>query len=239
VARASRVHVNSESEADTVRALGVADEKLQIVPNGVPGPPRTGDAARFRARFSLGERPIVLFAGRLIEAKGVDLLLELGASWPSGPRAPVLVLAGPAENRPDLGPGPRGDSVVLTGLLKGAELQDAYSAASIFVLPSFSEGMPMTALDALAFGLPCVLSRACNLPEIARAGAGIDIDPTFESLARGLGGLVEARDRWPAMREAALALARDRFDTERVHDRHEQGYRELAARRFDSRRAAR
>ncbi len=227
ISRAQVVHVFSRAEADVCRQLGVADAQLRIIPNGVSAPPRDGDGARFRARFGISERPIVLFVGRLLGGKGVDLLLEVARRFVDQPDAPLFVLVGPPENRPDLAAGWRGDNLLLTGLLDGRELADAYQAASLFVLPSYSEGMPMTVLDALAFGLPCIVTRACNLPEIAQAGAGLEIEPTVASLEAGLRGAFAASSRWPEMRAAARRLASERFDIERVRDMFEQMYQEL------------
>jgi poly(glycerol-phosphate) alpha-glucosyltransferase len=230
IARARVLHVFTEAEAAVCRELGVPGDKLRVIQNGVAGPPRRGDGEGFRARFGLGARPVILFVGRLLAGKGVDLLVEVArrlADRSDAADAPRFVLVGPPENRPDLGAGWRGTNLLFTGLLEGRDLDDAYAAASLFVLPSFSEGMPMTALDALAFGLPCVLSSACNLPEVARAGAGLEIEPTVASLEAGLRAALAERARWPSMREAALALARGRFDIERVRDGLEGLYQEL------------
>jgi glycosyltransferase involved in cell wall biosynthesis len=228
IAASNLVQAATQHEAEQCVRAGIAREKIRLIPQGVQAPPRSGSGAAFRARFGLDDRPILLFVGRLLESKGVDLLLRAAQRFAEHPLRPLFVLVGPPENRPDLGPGPRGSNVLLTGRLDQAQLQDAYAAAAAFVLPSFAEGMPMTALDALAFGLPAVLSRACNLPEVAEAGAGILVDPDLESLTRGLERLLSQPDAWPRMGAAARELAATRFDTERVHDAYERIYEELA-----------
>jgi glycosyltransferase involved in cell wall biosynthesis len=188
------------------------------------------DAAAFRVRYDTKERPIFLFVGRLANGKGVDLLLEVARRLVNHDSKPLFVLVGPAENRPDLAnPGYLTENVLLTGPLCGHELADAYRAASVFVLPSYAEGLPMTALEALCFGLPTLLSRACNLPEVEAASAGIQVDPEIQSVCRGVEEMLAKRSGWPAMSVAARQLAQSRFDPVRVHDRYEALYQELAS----------
>ena len=55
-----------------------------------------------------------------------------------------------------------------------------------FILPSFSEGLPMSVLEAWAYQLPVVMTDFCNLPEGFEAGAAIRIEPDAESVFQGL-----------------------------------------------------
>jgi poly(glycerol-phosphate) alpha-glucosyltransferase len=87
--------------------------------------------------------------------------------------------------------------------------------------------MPNTALDALAHGVPSLVTRQCLLPEIAEAGAGVLIEPSLPSLRAGLDELMAARARWPQMAAAGRALVAERFALERIHDRYEAMYHEL------------
>lgn len=215
-------------EAEHCKKLGVAAEKIRIIPHGVPKT-TPGDGAAFRARYETGERPIFLFVGRLLRAKGVDLLLQVARRFAKHPSSPLFVLVGPPENRADLSKiGYLTENVLLTGALHGSCLADAYRAAGVFVLPSFAEGMPLTALEALAFGLPTVLSTACNLPEIKAAGAGLQMSCDARSLFQCVERMLAMRDAWPAMSAAARELAINRFDLRRVHDHYEAVYSELA-----------
>jgi poly(glycerol-phosphate) alpha-glucosyltransferase len=68
----------------------------------------------------------------------------------------------------------------------GADKAAALAAASAFVLPSFSEGLPMAALEAMAHGLPCLLSAACNLPQAFTTGAALSAPPDPALLAVAL-----------------------------------------------------
>ncbi|MFM9102496.1 MAG: glycosyltransferase, partial [Cyanobium sp.] len=93
----------------------------------------------------------------------------------------------------------------LCGPVFGADKAAVLAAASAFVLPSFSEGLPMAALEAMAHGLPCLLSAACNLPEAFAAGAALPAEPNPAPLAAALEQLFALS---PAERAAMAAAGR-------------------------------
>jgi glycosyltransferase involved in cell wall biosynthesis len=223
--RATLVHAIREGEFDP-DALGVPRERLRYIPNGVVYPPVRGDAARFAARHGLGDRAVVLYVGQLIENKGVRELMRVAERLVER-RDVVFVFVGFRHPHIDLGTIP--DNAVLTGFLTGSDLADAYAAGSFFVLPSYTDVMPNSALDALANGLPSVLSRYCGLDEVASVGAGVLVDTTVDDVERGVRALLDRRDEWPAMSAAAVRLVADSLALPRVHDRYEAMYEELLA----------
>jgi glycosyltransferase involved in cell wall biosynthesis len=115
---------------------------------------------------------------------------------------------------------------VACGPVFGAAKQAVLATTSAFVLPSHSEGLPMAALEAMAHQLPCLLSRACNLPEAFRAGAALPAEPDPATLAASLRqlfalspsdraamgaaghDLVQERFSWPVVAEQTLELYR-------------------------------
>ena len=167
-----------------------------------------------------GER-VLLFLGRLHQKKGVAPLLEAWARLaPEARRLGWwLVLAGPESSLDQrrrrcaaalercLVVGPRFDGEKVACL----------AAASAFVLPSFSEGLPMAALEAMSWRLPVLLSPACNLPEAYAAGAALQVEPTADDLERVLRQLLQ---RPPAELEAmgarGQALVQAQFSWPRV-----------------------
>lgn len=213
-------------------ALGVPDARIALVPNAVE-PAVPGDAARFRARFGIdAARDIVLFLGRLHRIKGIDVLIDAFAA--SDPAGATLVVAGP-----DDGVGPaldrqiaaRGvvDRVVRTGHLDAAGKADALAAAQVFVLPSRTEGLPVAVLEALAAGLPSLVSTACNVPEVETAGAGRVLPCDPNAFARALRELLDDPAQRRAMGQRAVELVERSFSVERVIEHLEALYARVAA----------
>lgn len=69
-----------------------------------------------------------------------------------------------------------------------------YANCDAFILPSFSEGLPMAVLEAWAFGRPVLMTPECNLPEGFAANAAIRIEPNVEGILRGLRELFRTPD---------------------------------------------
>ena len=191
VARASCLHALTEAEAQQYRAFG-AKGPIAIIPNAVEIPAELSSRLFLATYPALLGKRLVLFLGRLHPKKGLDLLL---AAWErvskEHPEA-HLVLAGPdAEGTAaklvatltSLG---LEGSVTFTGMLDGTMKWSALAAAECFVLPSYSEGLSMGALEALGAGLPVIVTRNCNMPEVTRHGAGWEIEPNALELTAAL-----------------------------------------------------
>ncbi len=185
------------TEAGQIRALGLR-QPIVIAPNGL-------DPAQFAApadahapiRTALiaaltKERRRLLFLGRIHPKKGLDLLLAAWSQAASAARDWQLVIAGPderghlqtlREQARSLGLAGR---VEFTGMVTGAARIQLLHSADLFVLPSRSEGFPMSILEALACAVPVIATRACNFPDLPAAGAGWECEPQVDSLAQVL-----------------------------------------------------
>lgn len=160
--RASRAIIvyNAIVKAFLLRS-GVPESKITMMWHGVdqqlfhPG----GEKSALRRSFSLPDRPIALFVGRLVPKKGVAELLSARS------KAYDIVFAGSGEIKPDW----RQEGVHFLGPLSQEKLADAYRMADIFVLPSEGELFTLAMQEAAASGLPIVSS---DEPEYA----GYDLD---------------------------------------------------------------
>src|SRR5437016_5457036 len=85
-------------------------------------------------------------------------------------------------------------SVIFLGPRFGAARDACYRACDAFVLPSLSEGLPMTVLEAWAYAKPVLMTPECNLPEGFVAWAALQIGTTSKEIAAGLKQLVEMSD---------------------------------------------
>ncbi len=166
--------------------------------------------ARAAARRGLGldhEKPVVLFAGRLVEKKGLPLLLEAAASTPDV----RFVVAGDGPLRAMLARAP--SNVVSLGYVGSERMAELYHAADAAVLPSKGEGLPLFVQEAMACGLPVVVSRE---EEYARAlvdaglchGVARDAKAIAETIPRALASPQSRRSRIRAWAESHWGLDR-------------------------------
>lgn len=215
----------SENEVDEAQTLwgqfGAAQTTFTAIPNGV----NTADyadlkgRADFRVRYHLGDAPVCLFMARLHPRKGVTLLAEAfrAANIP-GAR---LVIAGPDEGALDSLRPLLDERIIYVDYLDGAERLAAFAAADVLALPAVGEGLPMVVLEAMAAGLPVIVSPGCNLPEVAQYGAGLIAEPNVDSLASALKTLLTNSAGRAAMSAAACSLVQTHFTWDSVAARLE------------------
>jgi glycosyltransferase involved in cell wall biosynthesis len=168
----------SQDLQERVVAYGADPSRVRVVYDGIdaelfhPGPQ---DAARARLVRELTlHGPVVLYIGNLLPVKGLEVLIDAFALLAGqGVDFTALVIGqGPLRSRLEdrarrLGLGGR---VKLLGPRPHDQLPDWYRAADLFVLPSYSEGVPIVLLEAAACGTPFVASRVGGIPEIAHLG---------------------------------------------------------------------
>jgi glycosyltransferase involved in cell wall biosynthesis len=247
--RIAAVIALTESERADAQALWRAwgaSARIEVIPNGVHLPEFEAFAptttlraaywmrAQFCAAFDLSpDAPLVLYMGRLHPRKGIDALVRgfYAANLPDA----RLALVGPDDGALDAIRPLLDARAVVTGYLEGALRGGALAAASLFALPSSGgEGLSMAALEAMAAGLPVVLSPACNLPEVEAAGAGMIVDATPDALAGAFRAIIGDADRRRAMGAAARALVEEKFTWERVAALYETVYGRVTAIRKSS-----
>ena len=76
--------------------------------------------------------------------------------------------------------------VKLFGKIYGVNKDVVFNNSSAFILPSFSEGLPMAAIEAMTFKLPCLLSRQCNLSELYKTNHLLNAEPNTQSILDSL-----------------------------------------------------
>ena len=179
-ARAHAVIVSSHYAAGEVtRELQLDPARVHVCP---PGRPAWADAIRQRRRQARDGRGHILFMGTLSLRKNVGTLLEAYGRLRSKMReVPPLVLAGhrtPASARWEARceASPLKGHVTITGYVAAAQKIDLYANAAMLVLPSYEEGFGLPVLEAMACGVPVVISSRGSLPEVA-GPAATPIDP--------------------------------------------------------------
>jgi glycosyltransferase involved in cell wall biosynthesis len=147
---------------EALREAGIAPEKLALISNGIEltDPCNTKGSALRKELSGDSQGPVVLFVGRLVKEKGLDRLLRVWASLP-GHETMLLLIVGDGPLREDLESQAKKLRLFPSVRFLGhqAEVSKFYSIADLFVLPSKTEGMSNSLLEAMAAGLPVVASK--------------------------------------------------------------------------------
>lgn len=189
------------ARGEIIELLGVAGERVTVVPGGVdPAFSPAADAGAARAALGLGDRPYVLTVASRTARKNLAVLA--GPAVALAEQGIAIYAAG--GDRPQFRGERLGGGVLELGHVDDRLLPGLYAGAAAFVLPSLYEGFGLTAIEALAAGVPVVAADRGALPEVL-GGAAELVDPTDpDAITAALLDAVAAPDR---RREAGLRLA--------------------------------
>ena len=229
---ASCLHALCPPEAASIRKYGF-EGPVATIPNGVELPETT------QKEEETSSRKILLFLGRIHPKKGLANAIRAFAETDAMSEEWIFVIAGWSQDEhleelkqlcADIGQRQSSVSlgeflespteavesdIIFIGSAFGKEKDQLLRAADAFILPSFSEGMPMSVLEAWSYCLPVLMTKHCNLPEGFRTSAALQISTkieeqieslrAFQRLSHserckiGLAGrhLVESRFTWP------------------------------------------
>jgi len=198
-----------------------------VSPLGVEASPISPNAkSEFLSRYpQLQNTRNFLFLGRLHPKKGCDILLDAFARL-SSRESTSLILAGPdqigweTDLRKQVERLNLTSRVIFTGMLQGAMKQGAFASADAFVLPSHQENFGISAVEALAAGLPVLISNGVNIwREIDADRAGYiesdDLEGTTRLVERWIGTLPVERE---TIRQNARRCFEQRFAIDRAVD---------------------
>lgn len=229
IARSAHVtcSLGPQLDRELQQFLHIGREKISFFPNFT-------DVERVRAHaHGAREDGLLVFCGRLVDYKGLDVLFE---AMRGADVAGRLVVVGDGPLLRTLRADARGLPVEFTGTLADAALHELLSRADAFVFPSRNEGQGVAVLEAMAAGLPIVASDVGEITETVEPGTGIVVPPgDAEALRAALSQLfrlapserramgeratdvVRRRYSWEAARPAILAAfarARERFSSQ-------------------------
>jgi glycosyltransferase involved in cell wall biosynthesis len=240
--RASWVTAPSDDLCRRARLLGANAERLETVPYGVDADrfaPSPAIAAEVRRELSLGDRPLIVTAGRLVRKKGFGYLIEAARVLAGTHPGVHVLIAGEGDLHDELAAHAASASPARVTLL-GNQPQDRIArlvaAADLVAVPSVRDdagnvdGLPNFALEALASGTPVVASRAGGLPQAIEDGVTGLLVPERDpaALARAMAACLERPDWARGLgRQARVRVIRD-FGWPRVAERFESAYNSRA-----------
>jgi glycosyltransferase involved in cell wall biosynthesis len=227
---ASAVHFTSSVEQAEAEALGLKCKSV-VIPLGVDV---DGGSARSIVRRTRSDAFNLLFLSRIDQKKNLEGVLHaLRLVWSKNFNV-TLNIAGSGDPQyieslqllaRDLA---IDNHVNWLGYVEGERKSEALAAASAFVLASYSENFGIAVVEALAAGLPCLVSRGVAISsKIENAGAGTVIGTTSADIARGIENLLRNDSGISVMSEAARALALSAFSIETMGARLDTLYQNI------------
>lgn len=201
----------SQGAAESHREAGLARCPIRAVDNGIIETPPRHPRSRTRREFDPGCRPILLTAGRFTEQKGhADLIAAMGLL--ARDLDALLLIAGEGPLFDDVARDieQRGLEASVRLLGRRSDLADLLAAADLFVLPSLFEGLPLVLLEAMAAGLPAVVTQVCGNEDAVVDGVTGWLAPPSDAAA--LAATIARALSDPAALAAAGRAARCRFE---------------------------
>lgn len=143
------------------------NRKTVFIPNGV-NKPVICEPQLIKEKFGLDKDSYILFLGRLVPEKGISYLIEAFKQIDTDKK---LVIAGGSSDTKEflreLKKLAKDDErIIFTGFVQGQLLEELYSNAYVYVLPSDLEGMPLSLLEAMSYGNCCVVSDIAECTEV-------------------------------------------------------------------------
>ncbi len=192
--------------------------KTVYIPNGV-SKPELREAVEIKKRWNLNKDDYVLFLGRIVPEKGLRYLVE---AWNGIDTNKKLVIAGGSSDSDsfmkeliELA----GDNVIFTGFQQGRVLEELYSNAYIYCLPSDLEGMPLSLLEAMSYGNCCVVSDIPECTEVVEDSAVVFPRRNVDELKRILQSLLNNQQQVISYKKNAAEFICQKYDWNSVVSR--------------------
>jgi glycosyltransferase involved in cell wall biosynthesis len=216
---AAQVLVSNELMRQSALSGGIDADRIKIIPNFWPAeavsPPRKPQGH-------------VLFVGRLVVEKGVDILVRAAAQ--SG--VPVRIVGtGPLETSLRELASALSSPVEFVGQAWGSEVETEMLTASALVVPSiWHEVSPLVVYQAMTLGVPVIATNVGGLPDLLGDDRGVMTPPgDVNALASALAASIEERDKFANLGTAAQAFSRQELSRARFVENISAAYRDAGA----------
>ena len=195
-----------------------------FIPNGVSRPEKV-EVKEITERWGLTKDSYVLFLGRIVPEKGLRYLVE---AWKGVTTDKKLVIAGGSSDTQAFLAELKsmsGENVLFTGFQQGRVLEELYSNAYLYTLPSDLEGMPLSLLEAMSYGNCCVVSDIPECTEVVEDKAAVFPHGDANALRETLQSLLENEERVRQYKFTAANFITQKYNWDDVVGRTLELYR--------------
>lgn len=198
------------------------------IPNGI-NRPDLKEADIITKKWGLHKDGYILFLARLVPEKGVHYLIEAYRKLSTDKK---LVIAGGNSHSTEYVSkihriAQRDENIILTNFVQGQELDELYSNAWVFVLPSDVEGMALSLLEAMSFGNCCLVSDISENTEVVEDKAAVFKKSNVADLKRQLEDLLAHPEKVAAYKEASRDFICKKYDWDRVTEQTIEVYQRI------------
>jgi glycosyltransferase involved in cell wall biosynthesis len=236
--KAKRIHLLTQEEKEHFLEFYPEFEyKIRVIPNGL-------DLSLFKANFNksdlikkyphLKDKKIILFLSRINWKKGLDILIPAFAKLHNEDKKYHLLIVGKDDGdsfekrvRQWVNEYGLTDAVTFTGLLTGKDKLIAFYGSDVFVLPSYSENFGVAVVEAMACGVPIVVSDKVGISkEIMQYNAGTIVKTNVEDVYNGIRNVFQNLDKAKDMALNAKIMVHNLYDINKVADEMIKMYEE-------------
>lgn len=192
--------------------------KTVFIPNGV-SEPKTETAEIIKEKYGLEKDSYILFLGRIVPEKGVKYLLEAFGKVKTDKK---LVIAGGASDSEDFYDEIKalaGENVIFTGFVQGKELDELYSNAYVYTLPSDLEGMPLSLLEAMSYGNCSLVSSISECTDVVEDKAVVFEKGNIKDLIEKLQYLCDNEDEVKKYKSEAKDFILNKYNWDKVTEK--------------------
>jgi glycogen synthase len=219
---------------EAVRLFSTPYDKIDVIYNGVNAEKfefewDEAERAKLRSKFAEPHEKIVIYVGRFVREKGIQVLLNAAhAVLVEEPNTKFLIVGGGQRERFEnfVNWAGLGDKVIFTGFMANRSLHELYRCADVAVFPSLYEPFGIVALEGMAAGVPVVSSDAGGLKEVVLHGetgtTSFANDPS--SLAWGIRHALANPEATRQMAQRAKQRLREDFDWSHLADQTAKVY---------------